>query len=500
MFGWLRNLFTRSESGRAVRAVRWDAARTDAQNKHIWKWADGLDADASNSPSVRRELRNRSRHEIANNPTLRGLVKTKVNDLIGTGPRLNLPEMLIGDRDINAEVAAKFGEWAKAVKLTRKLRTCAHARFSDGESFLIFRDNPGLRDPVTGEPYPLPIDIVPFEAEQIATPNLSLTDKAVDGIEFDASGNPKAYHLLKRHPGDTRGFGSLANDAERVPAEYVLHWFYPERPGQSRGVSELASSLSTWPEIRRFVKATLGAAETAADIALVLYNDAAPTLEDQSDASLWNGMEIAPRTAVTVPPGWKPEQMTAQHPTTTFGDFVRRLVSFAARPFLMPFNVAMGDSSNHNYSSGKLDILPYNRANDIEQSDVESEICDPIFYFWLRVAQLVEGYLPQEARARDYRPEPEWFWDEPEDIDSQKEAAATEIRIRSGQSSPWREHVRSGRDPRREDELSAQSYGIDVKTYRAALFAKMFGSGTNGSPTNSPPQNEPEEAPANAAA
>ena len=50
--------------------------------------------DAAAGPEVRRTLRNRARYEVANNSYARGIVLTLANDVIGTGPRL---QMLLGD-------------------------------------------------------------------------------------------------------------------------------------------------------------------------------------------------------------------------------------------------------------------------------------------------------------------------------------------------------------------------------------------------------------------
>jgi len=51
---------------RLVRA-RYDAAVTTNENRRHWRGADGLSANAANSPDIRRILRNRARYEIANN-------------------------------------------------------------------------------------------------------------------------------------------------------------------------------------------------------------------------------------------------------------------------------------------------------------------------------------------------------------------------------------------------------------------------------------------------
>lgn len=63
MLGWLTNLFsskpTSSTTSRAVRIVRakYDAAATNPDNRRHWASADGLSANAANSPDVRRVLR-----------------------------------------------------------------------------------------------------------------------------------------------------------------------------------------------------------------------------------------------------------------------------------------------------------------------------------------------------------------------------------------------------------------------------------------------------------
>ena len=49
---------------------RYDAAVTSDDNRRHWAAADGLSANAANSPDVRRVLRNRARYEVANNSYL----------------------------------------------------------------------------------------------------------------------------------------------------------------------------------------------------------------------------------------------------------------------------------------------------------------------------------------------------------------------------------------------------------------------------------------------
>jgi len=80
-----------------VRA-EFDSAQTNADNRRHWANADGLSADPAASPGVRRILGNRARYEVANNSYARGIVLTLANDVIGTGPEL---EMLGDSADVN---------------------------------------------------------------------------------------------------------------------------------------------------------------------------------------------------------------------------------------------------------------------------------------------------------------------------------------------------------------------------------------------------------------
>ena len=122
---------------RVVRA-RFDAATTTPDNARHWAGADSLSADAAANASVRRTLRNRARYEIANNSYARGIVLTLANDVIGTGPRL---QMLLGEGlddagdqpTPNQIIEREFAAWAKAIDLPGKLRTMRQARAQDGE-------------------------------------------------------------------------------------------------------------------------------------------------------------------------------------------------------------------------------------------------------------------------------------------------------------------------------------------------------------------------------
>lgn len=416
-----------------VRA-RYDAAQTTDDNRRLWGDADGLSARAANDPAVRRTLRNRARYERVNNSYLEGIVQTLANHTIGTGPRLQL---LTDDEAFNRRYERAWASWSEAVGFAAKLRTMRMSRVVDGEAFLLLATNPKL-------PTAVQLDVVTVEADQVATPNLFYpTKSAVDGIEFDAYGNPDAYTVLRQHPGDTL-WQAAPWEYDTVSADLMIHWFRRDRPGQCRGVPEITSAIADFSELRRFSKAVLAAAETAADFAAMLYTDASAD-SDTVEGTPFETMPIEKRMMVTLPAGYRAEQLKAEHPTTTYPDYERQNVNRFTRCLNMPRNIALGDSSGYNYSSGRLDHQIYYNSVRIDQHDCRLVVLNRVFRAWLAEALLVD----RRSRSADVRLEDyphQWFWDGMESIDPEKDANAAEKRIAVGVSNLSIECAREGRD------------------------------------------------------
>lgn len=74
------------------------------------------------------------RHEVANNSYARGITLTLANDVVGTGPRL---QMLTSDDAANRFVEVEFFAWCEAVGLAEKLRF-RDRRFVAGIDFVCF--------------------------------------------------------------------------------------------------------------------------------------------------------------------------------------------------------------------------------------------------------------------------------------------------------------------------------------------------------------------------
>lgn len=373
------------------------------------------------------------------------MVETLANDLIGTGPRLQLKT---ADPSINRRVSAAFEEWSRSVGLAERLRTYTMSRVVDGECFGIMRNNPAV-------PGPVKLDLRLIEADQVATPYGYIPDVlTVDGIQFDKYGNPTEYTVLRQHPGDTYNFFNLS-ESDAIPADLVLHWYKCRRPGQVRGVPDLTPALPLFALLRRYTLAVLQAAETAANFAALLETAMPPDSDGLAEGEPFENLEIVRGMMTTLPAGYKLSQFKAEQPGTNYQMFKQEILKEIARCLNIPHNVASGDSSGYNYSSGRLDFQTYDRTIGVDRYWLECSVLDRLFRAWMAEAELAS---PSVVAGLDTSaPVPrEWFWDGRPHVDPLKEANAAQTRLQSGLTTLADEWAAEGHDWREKADQSAE--------------------------------------------
>lgn len=413
-----------AQYARRVQA-RYDAAGLDPELERYWAQADFRSPRSANDKLIRCRLRSRSRYECQeSNSFARGMLLNKVNDTIGTGPRL---KPTTENTEFNEAAALRWRQWAKAINLPRKLRALHTAKIGDGEGFAQRSINSRLNHPVQ-------LDIQVTEADLWTEPHGSLErENYVDGITFDRYGHPESYERLNQHPGD---FYDLAGsvDSQTLDASDVIHWFASNRPDQRRGIPDFTPALPLFAELRRYRMAVISAAEVAADFSAVMYSDAnafSETPDEMAEDFLTINLER--RAMMTLPAGWKLEQLRAEQPTTAFAEFTDNILGEIGRCVQMPLNLVSGTSRQYNFASGRLDYLTYWTHCDIERTDFECCVLDRIFSWWLDQALLTPGYLPPIS-ARD-SVDHEWVWPKRRPLDELKAAQADEILFNLGRSS-----------------------------------------------------------------
>lgn len=464
-----------SEANRSMLRAKYDAAAVTSGSERHWANADHLSGDAANNPAVRKRIRSRARYECyESNSFANGVIKLLAYYLIGDGPRL---KMRTPD---GAEIQKSWRRWSRKVKLGRKLRTMRMAKAVDGEAVALLATNPRLDHEVK-------LDVKLRESDQMTTPNLFISERnRVDGIDFDDFENPIRYWFLKDHPGSNHW---SANPLEATPidARHVIHWFRQDRPGVRRGVSEVAPALPLFAIVRRYVLAVLGAAESAAENAMVMYTDS-PALADVDKVDPMDVIELEMRAMLTLPAGWKAGQMKAEQPTTTFEMFRNALWNEVARCVLMPFNVAAGNSAGYNFASGKLDHQAFDLSIDTDRSDCEDEVVELIFEAWLReYLSMKSGIAPSDIDLSLY--DHLWYWPPKEHIDPLKTASAVKILWEMGLLTDEEYWFERGIDPADQEESLARQ-----RERRERLGLPTPGSQAAAAPTDDSGADDPDEA------
>lgn len=413
--------------GRRGLVAKFDAAGTGPSNRKHWLHADGLSANAALSPEVRRILRERARYEGANSPYCDGMLDTLARSVVGVGPLiqcwLDADEAAGATEDDNEKVENAFQAWAEEIDLAGKLLTASRAKVESGEVFIVLINNPKLESPVK-------LDLRLVEADQVASPSFNGSTQDVDGIEYDAAGNPTFYWILKDHPGS--GVVTNLGEAKRESASNVIHLFRAKRPGQGRGYPEIAAGIPLLAYQRRFELATVQAAETAANFAAVIETNGPPDDEGDEVTPL-STIPLESGMATFLPFGYKVGQVKSEQPITSYVSYMGQLIRSFARTIGLPFNIAAGDSSGYNYASGRLDHQTFDETLRIERGAIERVVLRRVFKAWIAEGRLIRGYLPTTAsRLATNLSLVSWLWPSREHVDPVKNATADAINLENG--------------------------------------------------------------------
>lgn len=456
----------------------YDAAQdTDIMQRH-YSAADSLSAVSANDYTIRRKLRERSRYACANNAYLRGMIDTLADYTVGEGATLQLTyagEAIDSEarRDAARQVETLFTDWAYRVELWPKLYTMQNAIDQDGEAFaLLTSDAPNLAKPVT-------LNFTLFECDYFDLPYGEVEDEtATDaGIRVDAQGRPIEYYKLDEHPGSTRGY-SMPTAGTWLSAEIVLHAFRKQRPGQLRGIPKTTSVLDASEQARRFRLAVVTAAETAADVAAVMYGDGeADWAEPAGGKWPYPRIEFERGAMVLAPVGARIEQIDAKQPVTTYDEYDKACVREQARGMGCPHSLALGTSADANFASGRLDLQQMDRAVEVQRRYVlEQLILDRLFEAWRDEALLMDGYLPQTYTDEAAEYEWGWRWPRSGHVDQLKEAQADTERLENGTATLKEIYSRKGQDylPQMQQRVREQTEEQTLRTE----------AGLNGTTTN----------------
>lgn len=437
MLGGIKRAWHRIRGPEEARAGI-DASADNRYTEAHYKDADTRDINTVIEADIS-VVRQRCRYEIRNNSLLRGIVNSYANHIVGVGPRLQIA----GDnKDANKEIEDRFAEWSQIADAGGRMSFGAQLRLDiiehcqSGESLTAFVN---AKNP---DEFPVQLRLQSIAPIRLQTPyGARYAADYRDGIKVDANGKAMSYAVMKSHPGSTY---DLNLDSDDIPARDIIHLFPIIESGQYRGFPLMAPTVTLAGDLRRYTKATVGAAEAAADVAGVIES-ASP--EQVQEVDTFDEFETPRNSIVTLPEGWTMNQLRAEQPATAYSDFKAELVNEMGAPIMMPYIVAALNSQGYNYASGRLDWQAFWKAIAVIQAWLAIQKCDRVFDRWYQEARLIAGYF---STVREGVIDRQWFWPGSEHVDPAKEATAQEKRLKNNTSTLADEYSRKGQDWERQ--------------------------------------------------
>lgn len=184
------------------------------------------DASAELPSHTRSELVRKARYLEKNSGHIRGILRDLKVYGIGKGI---YPNAKSDNHAWNKQAEDFFFKWSRHCDITNRYswRECQamilRSLVVDGEVFVIKAFNS------FGVPK---IQII--ESHRLMSPSTAMTERIIDGIEFDRYGRAKNYYFL---------IGEHSNTT-KVPASAVLHIFDAERISQSRAYPQIQHSIN----------------------------------------------------------------------------------------------------------------------------------------------------------------------------------------------------------------------------------------------------------------
>ncbi len=477
-------------------APAWDSS---GQGRRAANWrptSSGINALLGEVETVRR----RSRDAIRKNPWALNGVEAKVSNLVGTGIK---PIPNTQDDAFRDELVEAWDEWCEESDVDGtqgfygQQALIARSWIEGGECFVRFR-NRRLEDGLS-----VPLQIQALEAELVdisLNRTISPGRRIKAGIEFDAFGRRRAYHMYREHPGDG-GLTIRSSQRVPVPAHQVMHVFQPVRPGQVRGISTLAPILAKLYELDQYDDAEVVRKKVAAMFALFEIVPA-QQIADPNRIGVAQGKDsdqvpvaaLEPGTSRRLPPGHTVEFSKPADVGPMYAEFMRIQAHQLAAGIGVTYEQMTNDLKGVTFSSIRAGLIEFRRRiQQLQNNVMVFQLCRPVYRRWFEAAVIsgrIQVPATEQSRLRSLM-RPKWMATPGfEYVDPEKEVKSVVRAIRAGLTTRTQEVAKRGYDSVQIDrEAAADNDRADALGLTFDSDARSDSDGAARAAALSDPQN-----------
>lgn len=391
--------------------------------------------------------RARARELMRNDPHAKKGKSVLVRHLVGTGIR---PRPRTEDRELNKRIVKLWEAWGEQCQVDHDrdvygLQSLAVGAMVESGEVLLRRRPRRLED---GLPVPVQLEVLEGDfLDTLREGALADGGRVVQGVEFDAIGRRRAYHVHRVHPREMLAWAQAPGQSVRVLASEVAHAFEAVRPGQVRGMPWASAVVLQLRDIGEFRGAEIVRKKVEAATVGVVYDEdeSAPAKfygeadEDPSGESAEGPLPMCdrygrpveratPGSFVYAPPG---RRVQWNNPTAIGGysDYLSTELRSVAVGMDVPYELLTGDLSKVNFSSARVGLNHFRAVVEALQWHVVIPlVCRPLWRWFVTAAQAA-GQLPPGPIPVEWTP-PAW-----PTVNPLQDAQATLLELRMGVTS-----------------------------------------------------------------
>jgi len=357
-------------------------------------------------------LRTRARSLYQNVGYITRGVEAKVANVIGTGIT---PNSLAPNAQRVNDLRAKWAAVADAdgvFDLYGLMAAAYRAMVLDGE--VLIRKRP--RRPEDNLPVPLQLQLLEIDWLDTAKMGTNGGNTIIAGIEYSPVGQRVAYWLFDQHPGEQVSFRRGRAASRPIPADSIIHIYNPARPGQGRGVTDLASIIARTRDLETYDDSERARKNLESRLAVLASGDVtqmqAPMPDQVADHTTGHLGSLAGGSIMRVPDG---VNLTVVEPKAApgFAEYYRLQLHIVAAGMGVTYEMLTGDVKEVNFSSARVALLEFRRfAEQVQWLVLVPKMCAPVWAAFIAAGELA-GKLPtNQSPAVDWAT-PKWDYVNP---------------------------------------------------------------------------------------
>lgn len=376
-------------------------------------------------------MRGKARALVQNVPYIAQGLRSLVNNTIGTGivPRSKAKNA--------TKIDAIFSEWAKVADADGRLdwyglqAAAYRAMKQDGEVLLRIRPR-RIEDNL---PVPMQVQLLEIDwLDGYKNESVQGGGRIIGGIQYSPLGAVEGYWLYDLHPGDfvPGASASMFRASRFVPAAKIIHLYNPDRPGQGRGFTQLASIIARVRDLMLYEDAELARKNTESRTAVIVSGNPdflreqpqnlAPTTDARDLGTLSSGSIIG------VPEGASIATMQP-HAAPGYVEYLRFNLHLIAAGLGVTYPMLTGDVSQANFVSERVNLIEFRRNAEAEQWLILiPKLCTPVWDAFID-AGYDAGVISDNDKSVDHST-PKWEYVNPKD-----DVTADQLQIASGLTS-----------------------------------------------------------------